>query len=137
MLLEVVLILCVCYRLGQACNHVAALLFFIEHHAKNDELPSDTSKTSQPMKWNQPPKKSISPACANDMVFVKPSHGQVEGNARIPRSSFDPRPTYHRTLNKEAAEKLLCRIEKTVPSTGLSQFWRSRSVGLDVPSPTL
>ena len=33
--------------------------------------------------------------------------------------------------------KLLCRIEKTVPNTGLSQFWRSRSNDLDVPCPTL
>lgn len=38
----------------------------------------------------------------------------------------------------QAAEKWLCWIEKTVPNTGLSQFWRSRSVvGLDAPSPTL
>ena len=25
------------YRLGQACNHVAALLFYIEYHAKDVE----------------------------------------------------------------------------------------------------
>ena len=117
---------------------MAALLFFIEHNAMKDELPTDTSRTSQPMKWNQPPKKSILPACANDMVFVKPSHGCLEDSARIPRSSFDPRPTSHRTLNEEATKKLLCRIEKTVPNTGLSQFWRSHSSDLeDAPSSTL
>ena len=37
------------YRLDQACNHVAAL-------TQNDELLTDTSQTSQPMKWNQSPK---------------------------------------------------------------------------------
>lgn len=56
---------------------------------------------------------------------------------RIPRSLYDPRPTIHRMLNEEAAKKLLCRIEKTVPNTGLIQFWRSRSSDLDVPCPTL
>lgn len=71
------------------------------------------------------------------MVFVEPSHGQMEGNARISRSSFDPCPTYHKAFNNEAAEKLLCRIEKTVPNTGLNQFWRSCSVGSDVLSVTL
>ena len=96
-------------RLGQACNHVAALLFFIEHNAMKDELPTDTS-TSQPMKWNQPPKKSILPACDNNMVFVRPSHGCLEESARIPRSSFDPCLTSHRTLNEEAAKKLQRRL---------------------------
>ena len=33
--------------------------------------------------------------------------------------------------------KLLCRPEKTVPNTGLSQFWRSRSSDLDAPYSTL
>ena len=63
------------FRLGQACNHVAALLFYIEHHANDSELPSEVSKTSKPMIWHQPPKKTIPPACARDMRFVKPCHG--------------------------------------------------------------
>ena len=104
-------------RIGQACNHVAALL--IEHH---DELPTKTSKTSQPMKWNQPSKKTISPSCANNMVFVKPSHGQMEGNACTPRSLFDPCPTCHGIFNKEAVEKLLCQIEKLFPVQVLVNF---------------
>jgi len=51
-------------RLGQACNHIAALLFFIDDHVGDNLLPSEISKTSQPMKWNQPPKKEIAPAQA-------------------------------------------------------------------------
>ena len=47
----------VLYRLGQACNHIAALLFFIDYHANDEELPSELSKTSQPMAWHQLPKK--------------------------------------------------------------------------------
>ena len=31
-------------RLGQACNHIAALLFFIEHHVDNEILPTEISE---------------------------------------------------------------------------------------------
>ena len=123
------------YRLGQACNHVAALLFFIEHHAGKEELPSDLSKTSKPMTWNQPPKKEINPARAEDMVFVKPTHSDVNriDNAHsIQRSQFDPRHPADRTLQKNAMNKLLNRVQLSMPGTGLQQFWQTRSC--EVPS---
>ena len=63
--------------LGQACNHIAALLFFLEKHAGDDMLPTELSKTSQPMTWNQPPKKEVLPARVQDMNFVKPNHGDI------------------------------------------------------------
>ena len=70
------LVICMIYfRLDQACSHIAALLFYIENHAHDDELPTDKSKTSKAMTWNQPPKKLVTPACASSMTFVKPSHG--------------------------------------------------------------
>jgi len=56
-------IYCIFCRLGQACNHIAALLFYIEHHARDDELPTEKSRTSFPIKWNQPPKKTVAPDC--------------------------------------------------------------------------
>lgn len=57
------------WRLEQACNHIAGLLFYIEHHSICDELPYDLSKTSKAMTWNQPSKKEIKPARAEDIVF--------------------------------------------------------------------
>ena len=30
---------------------------FIEHHADNEDLPTEISKTTKPMAWNQSPKK--------------------------------------------------------------------------------
>ena len=59
---------------------MVAQLSFVdhEHHALSDKLLTEVSKMSQPMKWNQPPKKSVLSTCASDMVFVKPSHGRVE-----------------------------------------------------------
>ena len=67
------------HSLGQGCNHVAALLFFIEHHVHTgqDILATEVSKTSKPMAWNQPPKKEVNPARAKDINFVNPSHSDL------------------------------------------------------------
>ena len=121
------------FRLGQACNHIAALLFFIEHHASNPELPSEVSKTSKAMEWYQPPKKVISSEVASNMKFVKPSHGDnpdLQAERNIKRSSFDPRLLEHRNeVNKDHLHTLLSQIQKSMPNTGLQQFW------CDAPNP--
>lgn len=100
----IVLFLYIIFRLGQACNHIAALLFYIEHHAHDAKLPTEKSKTSKAMTWNQPPKKSIMPACTSSMTFIKPCQPQ------------------HRTSNTDAINKLLTSVEKCFPRTGLQQF---------------
>ena len=119
---------CFCYliRLGQACNHIAALLFYIHYHASEQKLPEEVSKTSMPMKWHQPPKKTVSPALASGMKFVKPCYGDniQSCSQSVQRSSFDPRRSYHRQLEPTSVDKLLTHIERTVPNTGLQQFWR-------------
>jgi len=121
--------------LGQACNHIAALLFYIEHHAHDDELPTEKSQTSLPMKWNQPPKKIVAPDCASNMNFIKPSHGDdPEGSGRwLNRSTFDPRIKEHQVVDKQALDKLLSRVQKSVP---LQQFFPvdcfSSSVGAEL-----
>ena len=56
-------------RSGQACNHIAALLFFSEHYV-DEYLPTEISKTSKPMAWNQPPKKTVALECSSNMWFV-------------------------------------------------------------------
>ena len=101
-------------RLGQACNHIAALLFFIENHAKDEILPTEISKTSKPMIWNQPPKKTVAPECSSNMWFVKPSHGDLPVQ-RISRSTFDPRAMKHQgDVDKE---------RESMPCSGLQHFW--------------
>ena len=64
------------------------------------------------MAWNQPPKKSIMPACASSMTFVKPSHGNDPELKKqiIKRSTFDPHQPQHRTLNTDAINKLLTSV---------------------------
>ena len=114
-------------RLGQACNHIAALLFFIERHANNDEdLPTETSKTSKPMAWNQPPKKTVAPERSSEMRFVKPCHSDSPDLPvqRISRSTFDPCAVEHRgSIDKEQVSTLIARVRETMPCTGLQHFW--------------
>ena len=38
-------------------------------------IPTEKSRASLPMRWNQPPKKTVAPDRANNMNFVKPSDG--------------------------------------------------------------
>ena len=74
------------------------------------------------MTWNQPPKKSVTPACASSMTIVKPSHGvdpEQRSHQIIKHSAFDPRQPQHRIANMDAVNKLLETVEKSVPSTGL------------------
>ena len=87
------------------------------------------------MKWNQPPKKAVAPACANEMMFVKPSHGdvpQTESSQQAHHSTFEPRRSEHCTLHTESLDRLLARIEKSVPTTELQQFWLTKAPGVHV-----
>ena len=117
----------------------------MDYHAKDVELPVELSKTSVPMKWNQPPKKAVNPACASDMTFVKPSHGDVHEASKSTgrsafdprRSAFDPRRTEDCVLHKQRLQQLMVRLEKTVPNTGVIQFWQPGHSGSQVHVETL
>ena len=114
--------------LGQACNHVAALLVFIEYHAHDDDLPAEKSRTSLPVRWNQPPKKLVASDCANNMNSVKPSHGgdpEAESSNHLSQSTFDPHCAEHQVLNKQLLNKLLTQVQKSVPNTELQQDYHN------------
>jgi len=99
--------------LGPACNHVAALLFYIEYYSHGYELPTEISRTSLPMKWNQPPKKTVKAESANYMNFVKPTHGddpEMPSSKEIKRSTFDPRQSEHQKLDKRSVDNFFVRF---------------------------
>ena len=82
------------------------------------------------MTWNQPPKKEIKPARAEDIEFVKSSHGdinEVKAVQSIQRNQFDPRHPTHRVLDQDKLRQLLMRVQTSIPGTGLQQFWKTRS----------
>ena len=79
------------------------------------------------MRWNQPPKKTVAPDCADNMNFMKPSHGddpEAESSNHLSRSTFDPRCAEHQVLNKQSL-KLLSQVQKSVPNTGLQQDYHN------------
>ena len=86
------------------------------------------------MKRNQPPKKTVVPAC--DMTFVKSSHDDappIESSNRAHRNTFEPCCSEDCRLHKESLDKLLDQIEKTVPNTGLQQSCHTRAPTAEVP----
>jgi len=106
-------------RLGQTCNHIAALLFFIEHHVDDEDLPTEISKTSKPMAWNQLPKKTVAPECSSNMQFVKLSHGDLPVQ-QISRSTFDPHALeYQEDVDKERVDHLITHVRESMPCSGL------------------
>ena len=86
-------------------------------------LPSDLSKTSMPMQWNQAPRNVVQPAAGKDMKFVKASHGVRNESlveAVAPEPDFDPRD---RVLNEDAKDTLLQSLKFGHHPSGLEQFW--------------
>ena len=74
------------------------------------------------MRWNQPPKKTVKAESANNMNFVKPTHGddpETPSSKEIKRSTFDPRQSEHRELDKHSVDNLLCQVLESIPNTGL------------------
>ena len=55
-------------------------------------------------------------------VPIKPYH-----------NTFEPCRSEDCRLHEESLDRLLDRIEKTVPNTGLQQFWDTRAPAAEVP----
>ena len=71
--------------LGEACNHIAALLFAIEDYAKVTS-EGEISCTSLPCEWNRPRKRKLSPKRISNLQPVKHQYGKK------PRLSAAPKP---------------------------------------------
>ena len=72
-------------RLGEACNHIAALLFAIEDYAKVTN-EGEMSCTSLPCEWNKPRKRKLSPKRISNLQPVKHQYGKK------PRLAATPKP---------------------------------------------
>lgn len=60
------------FRMGQTCNHVAALLFRVESANKLGL----TSCTSLPCQWKVPAATKVVPTKIKDLTIRKSRHGQ-------------------------------------------------------------
>ena len=124
--------------LGEACNHIAALLFFLEHHSGNDALPSEMSKTLKAMEWNKPPKKVVEAGRVQDIAFVKPAHGgptAAEGSSSLHRcSTREVRREEDCALHMPDLEMLLDDLRQDFPLSGIFKFWTKNPVPRSNPS---
>ena len=77
-------------------------------------------------------------ACANDMTFVKPSHGDVpEVSKSTGPTTFDPHCVDDQVLQKGRLQQLIVSLDKMEPNTGLIQFWRPGQSGSQIRVETL
>lgn len=74
------------FRLGEACNHIAALLFALEDYVKShDNTTSENiACTSKPCEWNKPRKRKLSPKRIDEIGPVKHQYGKVPRLAAVP-----------------------------------------------------
>lgn len=74
------------FRLGEACNHIAALLFALEDYVKShNNITSDNiACTSKPCEWNKPHKRKLSPKHIDEIRPVKHQYGKVPRSAAVP-----------------------------------------------------
>ena len=65
---DVLAVQCMCIAgKGEACGHVAALLFYIEDIKRTEvkHLPSDKTVTDRLQQWHVPPKRSVAATVQN------------------------------------------------------------------------
>ena len=104
---------------GEACSHVAALLFYpddLTSHAITT-LPSDSTVTDRPQQWHKPPKRNVDPKPISAITFHQDSYGKVRKEAckQEQKESSTPGDT--------ALKTLVTTIQASYPTSGLSQFW--------------
>ena len=69
---------------GEACSHIAALLFYLEDLRLKDinTLPGDDKTvTERPQQWHKPPKRNVAPKRAFAIAFHKDAYGKVRKDA--------------------------------------------------------
>ncbi|KAJ8300539.1 hypothetical protein KUTeg_022058 [Tegillarca granosa] len=58
---------------GEACNHIAALLFALEDYIAKGlkDLPQDQTRTDGLCQWNKPAKRKFEPQTVHNIKVVK------------------------------------------------------------------
>ena len=99
-------------RLGEACSHVAALLFYLEDCVQRRDklLPDNSTCTDKLQQWHIPPKRTINPAPVSDIEFRKAEYGKEQEDRPKP-TSYDPRHPNDQRLNLEHVGTLLDKLD--------------------------
>ena len=107
---------------GQACSHIAALLFFLEDLKQKGTttIPAEHSKTvtDKLQQWHVPPKRDIAPKRLSDITFHKAAYGTAKKVKTQPREETT-------ATDDNALAKLVTTVTSTLPKSGLAQFWNT------------
>ena len=108
-------------RLGQACSHVAALLFTLDDLKRKGtvEIQHDTTCTSALQQWHVPPKRDVTPLPVKDISFPKQEYGK-EFRAKI---QGDEDSGVTGDVDADAVKELLEIVGQHCPNSGLFHFW--------------
>ena len=71
-------------RQGEACNHIAGLLFATEDYVKSTN-DGEVSRTSLPCEWNKPRTRKLIPKRISNLQPVKHQYGKNSRLAAVPK----------------------------------------------------
>ncbi|KAJ8318643.1 hypothetical protein KUTeg_003734 [Tegillarca granosa] len=124
----------VIYRKGEACNHVASVLFALEDYiAKGlNEIPDDQSSTERLKQWNKPAKRQVQPMTIDKievyrsccfvftvMQISRPEHGKKRRKVVV---VDDPRPPADRSVSPSKRRQLWEEINAVSPNSAFAKY---------------
>ncbi|XP_033730700.1 uncharacterized protein LOC117320144 [Pecten maximus] len=106
---------------GEACNHVAAVLFALDDFVSEglNNVPDDVTCTDRLKQWNKPSERVVQAKTVADIKVHKPKFGSKE---RPKMTKTDPRHPADRTVNSEARKQLFDSIKKILPQCGFGKY---------------
>ena len=109
--------------MGEACSHVAALLFYLEDFIRKREsnILNGESCTSRLCQWNVPRKRKVEPKPVNEIKFRKALFGKED--TCIHPSDFDPRSPMDRQQDSGDHCKLLKQLREHQSDCVLLHLW--------------
>ncbi|CAG2203914.1 unnamed protein product [Mytilus edulis] len=111
------------HRKGEACSHIAALLFAIDDFVSKGlkELPADQTGTEKLCTWNRQARRKIEPKNTR--------HTNCEEHGKSPKErdtlaslNFDPRHPADRHLNQGALKQLYDALTSANPTCGFMKY---------------
>lgn len=108
---------CTCMAgLGEACSHIAALLFTVETH---NRLYSDTACTSQLCAWLPPSLQSVNFAPISDINFTTPATKRKKAATHTPQKDCsEPSPRKKKFVVPSPSEEEMKTFFKELSKTG-------------------
>ncbi|XP_062579475.1 uncharacterized protein LOC134241447, partial [Saccostrea cucullata] len=110
---------------GEACGHIAALLFALDDFVAKGlkDLPEDRSSTEKLCQWNKPAKRKTEPKTIHNIRIVKQEPGKVvKGRETLASLEFDPRPPVDQLQEEESKSRLTEALEGANPTCGFIKY---------------